>query len=137
MLMGIWSIGGGRMVVLIAGINNIPGQLYDAAKVDGANGWQQFVHVTMPQLSGPIFLLTIVEVITSFQVFTEAYLMTRGGPLDSTMFYNLELYFRAFHDYDMGLASAMAWLLFAGTMAVTALLFATLGRMVYNEADRP
>lgn len=136
-LMGIWSLGGGRMVVLIAGINGIPQQLYEAAKVDGANRWHQFVHVTLPQLSGPLFLLTIVEIITSFQVFTEAYLMTRGGPLNSSLFYNLELYFVAFQDYDMGLASAMAWILFVATMLVTMVLFAISGRFVYYESRKP
>lgn len=136
-LMGLWSIGGGRMVVMIAGINAIPNHLYESAKVDGAGWWSQFRHITIPQLSGALFLLTIVEVITSFQVFTEAYLMTRGGPLNSTLFYNLELYVRAFQDYNMGLASAMAWLLFVGTFVVTVILFKTLGRLVYYEADRP
>ncbi len=136
-LMGIWSLGGGRMVVLIAGINAIPNQLYEAARVDGANRWQQLRHITLPQLSGPLFLLTIVEVITSFQVFTEAYLMTRGGPLNSSLFYNLELYFVAFQDYDMGLASAMAWILFAATMIVTFLLFAASRRLVYYESGKP
>jgi multiple sugar transport system permease protein len=91
----------------------------------------------VPQLSGTIFLLTVVEIITSFQVFTEAYLMTRGGPNESTLFYNLDLYYRAFQDYEMGMASAMAWLLFVGTLAVTILLFKALGRWVYYEAEKP
>lgn len=136
-LMGLWSIGGGRMVVFIAGLNNIPSQLYDSARVDGAGWWRQFIHITLPQISSTLFLLTIVEVTTSFQVFTEAYLMTRGGPLNSTLFYNLELYFKAFQEYDMGVASAMAWLLFVGTLTVTLLMFRTVGRLVYYEAEKP
>ncbi len=136
-LMGIWSIGGGRMIVMIAGLNSIPRHLYESARVDGAGWWSQFWHITIPQMSGTLFLLTIVEVIFSFQVFTEAYLMTRGGPLDSTLFYNLELYFKAFLDYEMGLASAMAWLLFVGTFMVTMILFRVLGRRVYYEMEKP
>lgn len=135
-LMGLWSIGGGRMIVMIAGLNAIPPHLYESAEIDGAGWWSRFRHITIPQLSGTLFLLTLVEVIGSFQVFTEAYLMTRGGPLDSTLFYNLELYFKAFQDYDMGLASAMAWLLFVGTILVTVVLFRILGRRVYYEAER-
>ncbi len=136
-LMGIWSIGGGRMVVFIAGLNAIPRQLYESAAVDGAGWWSQFRHITIPQISSTLFLLTVVEIIGSFQVFTEAYLMTNGGPLDSTLFYNLELYTKAFREYDMGVASSMAWLLFVGTLAVTLFLFRFAGRRVYYEAERP
>jgi multiple sugar transport system permease protein len=135
-LMGLWSIGGGRMIVFIAGLNGVPRHLYESAAVDGAGWWTQFRHITIPQLSGVLFLLTIVEIITSFQVFTEAYLMTSGGPLNSTLFYNLELYYKAFREYEMGLASTMAWLLFIGTMAVTFILFRVVGKRVYYEADR-
>ncbi|MCD6385780.1 sugar ABC transporter permease [Candidatus Sumerlaeota bacterium] len=135
-LMGIWSIGGGRMIVMIAGLNSIPRHLYESARVDGAGWWSQFWHITIPQLSPTLFLLTVVEVIFSFQVFTEAYIMTRGGPLDSTLFYNLELYFKAFLDYRMGEASALAWLLFVGTCIITLLMFWILGRRVYYEAER-
>jgi len=136
-LMGIWSIGGGRMIIFIAGLNAIPRHLYETAQIDGAGWWQQFWNVTFPQLGGTLFLLTVVEVIVSLQIFTEAYLMTRGGPLDSTLFYNLELYFKAFQDYDMGVASAMAWILFIITLAITLVMFKVLGSRVYYEADRP
>jgi multiple sugar transport system permease protein len=136
-LMGLWSIGGGRMIVMIAGLNGIPRHLYESARVDGAGWLSQLWHITIPQMSGTLFFLTVVEIIMSFQVFTESYLMTRGGPLDSTLFYNLELYFKSFLDYDMGVASAMAWLLFLGTFIVTLLLFRFLGRRVYYEMERP
>jgi len=135
-LMGIWSIGGGRMILFIAGLNAIPRHLYESARVDGAGWWPQFLHITLPQLSGVLFLIVIVEIITCFQVFTEAYLMTGGGPLDSTLFYNLQLYFMAFQDYNMGEASAMAWILFVLTMGVTLLLFKGFGRFVYYEGER-
>lgn len=135
-LMGLWSIGGGRMIVMIAGLNAIPRHLYESAEIDGAGLWAQFRHITIPQLSSTLFLLTVVEIIGSFQVFTEAYLMSNGtgAPLDSTLFYNLELYLKAFTEYEMGLASAMAWLLFIGTLLVTLLIFRFLGRRVYYEA---
>ncbi len=136
-LMGIWSIGGGRMIVLIAGLNGIPRHLYESALVDGAGWWSRFRHITLPQISGALFLLTVVEVIVSFQVFTEAYLMTSGGPLDSTLFYNLELYYKAFRDYEMGIASALAWLLFVGTLLVTLFLFWGSRKLVYYEAEKP
>jgi multiple sugar transport system permease protein len=135
--MGLWAIGGGRMIVFIAGLNGISKDLYESALIDGAGWWHRFWAITVPQLSGVLFLLTVVEVIGSFQVFTEAYVMTRGGPLNSTLFYNLELYNKAFLDYQMGLASAMAWLLFIGTMAVTLALFKFLGSRVYYEAAKP
>jgi multiple sugar transport system permease protein len=135
-LMGIWSIGGGRMIILVAGLNSVPVHLYESARVDGAGRWSQFWHITLPQLSGVLFLLTVVEVIGAFQVFVEAYLMTNGGPLDSTLFYNFELFNRAFREYEMGTASAMAWLLFVLTLAVTALLFRYVGRRVYYEGER-
>lgn len=135
-LMGIWSIGGGRMIVLIASLNGIPRHLYESALVDGAGWWSRFWNITVPQISGALFLLTVVEIITSFQVFTEAYLMTSGGPLDSTLFYNLELYYKAFRDYEMGTASALAWLLFVGTLLVTLILFKASKRLVYYESGQ-
>lgn len=135
-LMGLWSIGGGRMIVMIASLNGIPRHLYESALVDGAGWWSRFWNITLPQISGALFLLTVVEIIGSFQVFTEAYLMTGGGPLDSTLFYNLELYFKAFREYDMGMASAMAWLLFAGTLLVTLVLFKASKKYVYYESGQ-
>ena len=136
-LMGLWSIGGGRMIIFIAGLNGVPREMYESALIDGAGWWNRFWAITLPQISGVLFLLTVVEIITSFQVFTEAYIMTRGGPLNSTLFYNLELYNKAFLDYQMGLASAMAWMLFLATMIVTLILFKTVGSRVYYEASKP
>jgi len=135
-LMGLWSIGGGRMIVMIASLNGIPRHLYESALVDGAGWWSRFWNITVPQISGALFLLTVVEIIGSFQVFTEAYLMTGGGSLDSTLFYNLELYFKAFREYDMGMASAMAWMLFAGTLVVTLVLFKASRKYVYYESGQ-
>lgn len=122
-MMGLWSIGGARMIVFIAALQGIPEQLYEALEIDGGGSWAKFRHVTLPMLSPVIFLWTVLEVIFSMQVFTEAYVMTKGGPLNSTLFYNLYLYFKAFDDYEMGYASAMAWILFVITLAITLFQF--------------
>jgi multiple sugar transport system permease protein len=118
-LMSLWSIGGGRMLVFLAALQGIPQHLYEAVDIDGGGWWSKFRNVTLPMLSPVIFLWTILEVIFSLQVFVEAYVMTKGGPLNSTLFYNLYLYNRAFEDFDMGYASALAWLLLVFTLAIT------------------
>jgi multiple sugar transport system permease protein len=132
-LMGMWSVGGARMIVFLAALQGIPSGLYEAVDIDGGGAWTKFRHVTLPMLSPVIFLWTVLEVIFSFQVFTEAYVMTQGGPLDSTLFYNLYLYYKAFDDFEMGYASAMAWILLALTLVVTAMQFALGRRWVYYE----
>src|SRR5690606_1109514 len=126
-LMGLWSVGGARMIVFLAALQGIPDHLYEAVEIDGGGAWAKLRHVTLPMLSPVIFLWTVLEVIFSFQVFTEAYVMTQGGPLNSTLFYNLYLYYKAFDDFEMGYASAMAWLLLVITLVVTAVQF-RLGR---------
>jgi multiple sugar transport system permease protein len=118
-LMSLWSIGGGRMLVFLAALQGIPQHLYEAVDIDGGGWWSKFRNVTVPMLSPLIFLWTILEVIFSLQVFVEAYVMTKGGPLNSTLFYNLYLYNRAFEDFDMGYASALAWLLLVFTLVIT------------------
>ena len=132
--MGLWSIGGARMIVFIAALQGIPVQLYEAVELDGGGAWQKFVSVTFPLLTPVIFLWTVLEIIFSFQVFTEAYVMTKGGPLDSTLFYNLYLYQKAFEDFQMGYASALAWVLLWITLAFTALQFWISRKWVYYAA---
>ncbi|MCK7528624.1 MAG: sugar ABC transporter permease [Ignavibacteriales bacterium] len=110
-LMSVWSIGGGRMLVFLAALQSIPKHLYEAVDLDGGGWWAKFRNVTIPMLSPVIFLWSVLEIIFSLQVFVEAYIMTQGGPLNSTMFYNLYLYNKAFNDFEMGYASALAWLL--------------------------
>jgi multiple sugar transport system permease protein len=122
-LMSLWSIGGGRMLVFLAALQGIPQHLYEAVDIDGGGWWAKLRCVTIPMLSPVLFLWTVLEVITSLQVFVEAYVMTKGGPLNSTMFYNLYLYNRAFEDFDMGYASALAWLLLIITLVVTVIQF--------------
>ena len=124
-LMGLWSIGGARMIVFLAALQGIPDHLYEAVAIDGGGAWAKFRHVTVPMLSPVIFLWTVLEVIFSFQVFTEAYVMTQGGPLNSTLFYTLYLYQEAFSFFRMGYASALAWFLLLLIACFTAFSFLT------------
>jgi len=135
-LMSLWSIGGGRMLVFLAALQGIPKHLYEVVDLDGGGWWQKFFHVTLPLISPVLFLWTVMEVIFSFQVFVEAYVMTKGGPLDSTLFYNLYLYTKAFDDYSMGYASALAWLLLLITLVVTIFQFKVGKRWVYYEGGQ-
>jgi len=131
-LMSLWGIGGG-MVIFLAGLQGIPEQLYEAAEIDGANVLQRFRHITLPMLSPVIFFNLIMGVIGSFQVFTQVYIMTGGGPANSTLFYVLYLFNNGFRFFKMGYASALAWVLFVIIMAVTLVQFKLAGRWVYYE----
>jgi len=130
-LMSLWGIGGGRMILYLAALQGVPKSLYEAADVDGATGWSKFMHITIPMISPVLFLTLIFEVIGSFQVFTEAYVMTGGGPLNSTLFYNLYLYLKAFVDFDMGYACAMAWILCVAMLLLTILQFRLARKWVF------
>jgi multiple sugar transport system permease protein len=117
-LMALWSVGG-MMLIFLAGLKNIPEQLYEAANIDGAGKLRQFTHVTLPMLSPVIFFNVIMATIGSFQVFSAAFVLTQGGPSNSTLFYVYYLFNRAFVYFNMGYASAMAWLLFVIVLALT------------------
>ncbi len=132
-IMSLWSIGGGRMLVFLAALQGIPQHLYEAVEIDGGGWWTKFRNITVPMISPIIFLWSILEVIFSLQVFVEAYIMTHGGPLNSTLFYNLYLYNKAFDDFNMGYASALAWLLLIITLIITAIQFIVSKRWVYYE----
>jgi multiple sugar transport system permease protein len=117
----VWKNFGYNMVILLAGLQSIPEQLYEAARIDGASMWRQFVHVTLPTL-GPI--LTMVNILTIagyFQLFAEPYVMTQGGPLQSTVSVLYFMYEEGFKWWNLGSASAVAFLLFLFIFAVTAL----------------
>ena len=107
------------MIIWLAGLQSIPRQLYEAASIDGAGAFRKFWHVTLPMLSPYVLYNAIVGVIGTMQVFTEAYIMTGGGPLDSTLFYAYYLFRQAFQFFRMGYASALALILFAAVMALT------------------
>jgi multiple sugar transport system permease protein len=122
--MSLWGVGG-SMIIYLAGLKDIPETLYEAAIIDGAGAWQRTRHVTLPMITPVIFFNLVMGVIGSFQYFTQAYIMTQGGPDDSTHFYALYLFNRAWRYLDMGYASAMAWILFVTVMLCTVLIFRT------------
>lgn len=125
---------GGTMVIFLAGFQGIPQRLYESAQIDGAGWWYKFVFVTLPMLSPAIFFNLVIETIRSFQIFTEALIMTEGGPANSTLFYYLYLYLNAFRWFRMGYASAMAWILFMMIFLATLIHFGLASRWVYYEA---
>ncbi|AEE95242.1 carbohydrate ABC transporter permease [Mahella australiensis] len=131
-LMSLWGAGGG-MIIYLAGLKNIPDVYYEAADLDGAGSWTKFVHITLPMLSPTLFFQLIMGVIGSFQVFTQAFIMTNGGPNDATLFYVLYLYQNAFQFWKMGYASALAWVLFAIIMFFTWLNFKLSNYWVFYE----
>ncbi len=133
-IMSLWGVGGG-MIIYLAGLQGIPTTLYDAAKVDGANAWHQLRHVTLPMMTPIIFYNLVMGVIGTFQYFTNAYVMTRGGPVEATLFYNLYLYFNAFSYMKMGYASALAWVLFVIVLLLTLLIFRSSAAWVYYEGS--
>ncbi|MCQ8187776.1 carbohydrate ABC transporter permease [Streptomyces rugosispiralis] len=125
-LLTAWQFGA-PMVIFLAGLQQISPDLYEAAALDGAGRWRQFVSITVPMLSPVVFFNLVLEVINSFQVFTPAFAISGGdgGPADSTMFYTLYLYERGFTASHMGYAAAMAWLLLIAIGAITLILFRT------------
>jgi multiple sugar transport system permease protein len=133
-LMGLWGAGGG-MIIWLAGLKSIPASLYEAAEVDGASPWQQFWSITIPQLTPYIFFNLIMGLIGTFQIFDQAFVMTQGGPVNSTLFYVYHLFNQAFRYGNMGYASAMAWLLFAIVLALTVVQLRLSKRWVHYEAD--
>lgn len=134
-LMSLWGVGGGRMVIFLAGLQGISDTYYEAARLDGASPWQQFRRVTLPLLSPVMFFNLILGVIGSFQVFTSAYVMTGGGPNNSSLFYALYLFRNAFEQFKLGKASAMAWILFVILLALTAIQFWGSKKWVHYEGD--
>ena len=130
-LMALWGVGG-SMVIYLAGLKDIPAHLYEAATLDGAAGWRKLRHVTLPMLTPVIFFNVVMGIIGAFQVFTQAFVITPGGgPQDSTHFYSLYLYNRAWKYLDMGYASAMAWILFLVIAAMTLVVFRSQRRWVH------
>jgi multiple sugar transport system permease protein len=134
-MLSMWGIGP-SMVIFLAGLQGIPEELYEAGKIDGANDGRLFWHITLPQLTPTVFYLLITGMIAAFQYFVPAFVLTKGGPLYSTYFYNLNLYEKAFRWQFMGLASAMAWFLFVIVLALTLLLFRSSDAWVHYEVKR-
>ncbi|MEH1098480.1 carbohydrate ABC transporter permease [Micromonospora sp. CPCC 205561] len=135
-ILAVWQFGA-PMVIFLAGLKQIPQELYDAAAVDGAGRWRTFRSVTLPMLSPIILFNLVLETIHAFQAFTPAFVVSggRGGPGNSTLFYTLYLYERGFSQFRMGYASAMAWLLLLTVAVITALFFGTARRWVFYSGE--
>jgi pectin-derived oligosaccharide transport system permease protein len=135
MLLAIWQFGA-PMVIFLAGLKQVPTELYEAASVDGAGPWRQFRNVTLPMLSPVIFFNLVLETINGFQGFTSAFVLSNGtgGPVDSTLMYTLNLYIKGFVELDMGYASAMAWVFLLAIGLITMVLFRT-GRFWVHYSD--
>lgn len=134
-LMSLWSVGT-MMLIFLAGLQSVPDELQDAALVDGAGSWCRFRHVTLPLLTPTLFFNLVISVIASFQVFTQTYIMTGGGPANATLTYMLYLYRNAFEYFKMGYASALAWILFFILLGLTALIFRSSAFWVHYEGER-
>ena len=134
-MMGLWGVGG-SMIIWLAGLQAIPETFYEAAQIDGANRWRRFTGITLPLLSPTVFFVLTTSIIGTFQIFTQAYVLTSGGPADASLFYALYLYQQAFTYFKMGYAAAMAWVLFVIIMGVTLLQIKLGQRWVYYEAVR-
>lgn len=131
--MSPWGIGG-SIVLYLARLQGIPTELYEAAEIDGANYWRRLRAITLPLMTPVIFFTMLTGVIGSFQVFTQAYVMTNGGPNNASLFYILYLYRNAFRYWRMGYASAQAWIMFLILLVLTVILLRTSSRWVYYEA---
>lgn len=134
-IMSLWGVGGGRMIIFLAGLQGISETYYEAARIDGATTWQQFRNVTLPLLSPVMFFNVILGTIGAFQVFTTAYVMTNGGPNNGSLFYALYLFRNAFEYFKLGKASAMAWLLFLFLLVLTLVQFVGSKRWVHYEGE--
>ncbi|MDZ7300972.1 MAG: sugar ABC transporter permease [candidate division KSB1 bacterium] len=111
-LMSVWKSFGYNMIIFIAGLQNIPEQLYESARLDGANAWQQFKSITLPMLAPTTVFVSIIAMIGNFQLFTEPYVMTQGGPVNSTLSVVLLMYQQGFRWWNLGYSAAIAFVLF-------------------------
>ena len=142
-LMALWGVGG-SMIIFLAALQGVPQELYEAAALDGAGAGRRFFHITLPMISPALFFSVVMSLIGGFQVFTQAFVMTgtaqpgsEGGPNNATLFMVLYLYKKAFQDFRMGYASALAWILFLVILIVTLLQKrASQGWVYYEAGDR-
>lgn len=132
MLISLWGFwGGNTMLIFLAGLQGVPAELYDASAVDGAGRWTQFVHVTLPMISPTIFFTLVLGIIGALKVFSLAYVATQGGPAYATWFFALHIYNQAFNYFQMGYASALAWIFAVILMLFTVLQVRLADRWVY------
>jgi multiple sugar transport system permease protein len=132
-ILSLWTSGGSRMIIFLAGLQTVPRDLLEAAHLDGANAWQRFRNVTLPMISPVLLFNLILTTIGAFQVFTSPYVMTGGGPGNASLFYVLYLYRNAFQYMQMGYASALAWVLFLILLVFTLAQFRIMRDWIYYE----
>jgi multiple sugar transport system permease protein len=134
-LMSLWDIGP-MTIIFLAGLQGVPRHLYEAVEVDGGNAWHRLWHVTVPMISPTILFNLVLSIIRAFQSFTEAYIVTRGGPNNASLLYVLYLYRKAFEQSEMGYAAALAWILFTIIIILSIVIFSSSRLWVYYEGDR-
>lgn len=133
-IMAVWSFGG-AMIIFLAGLQGIPEILYEAAEIDGASPWTRFLNITLPMLSPTIFFNLVMGIIGSFQVFTNVFVMTNGGPGNASLMLVLYIYRNAFQNFKMGYASLLAWVLFCIVLALTIVQFRVSKSWVFYEGE--
>ncbi|MFL2807845.1 MAG: carbohydrate ABC transporter permease [bacterium] len=131
-LMSLWDVGP-LMIIFLAGLQGVPRTLYEAADIDGASKFRKFYHVTLPMITPTLLFNLVITIITTLQTFLQPYVMTEGGPNNESLLYLLYLYRTAFKDYEMGLASAQAWLIFIFIALLSYIVFRTSKYWVYYE----
>lgn len=134
-LMSVWGTSGNTIVIFLAGLQGVPRQLLEAVEIDGGNWWHKLRSVTLPMISPVIFFNLVIGLIFSFQIFTQAYIMTNGGPNNASLFYVFLLYREGFLRNNLGGAAALAWILFLIVSALTVLIFRSARQWVYYEAE--
>lgn len=132
-LLAAWQFGS-PMLIFLAGLKQIPYSYYEAASIDGSGKWHQFTHITLPILTPIIFFNFIMQMVSGFMMFTQAFIITNGGPFDRTLVYALYMFQKAFTYYDMGYASALAWILLIIISSITAIIFKTSSAWVFYES---
>jgi multiple sugar transport system permease protein len=136
-IMGLWaSVGGSRMIIFLAGLQDVPAELLEAAEIDGAGSWAKFVNVTLPLISPTIFFNLVLGIIFALRTFEVAFVATNGGPARATWFISLHIYQSAFVSFDMGYASALSWLFFIILSVLTFLQFRFSGQWVFYQGER-
>ena len=131
-MMSLWGIGA-NVVIFLAALQGVPQTFYEAAEIDGAGSWRRFWYITLPLISPALLFVFIIGIIGTFQTFTQSYILTGGGPANATLFYLLYLYKNAFNWFEMGYASALAWVLFLIIMSCTLILLRSSAQWVYYE----
>ena len=129
-IVSAWKLIGYNMIIFLAGLSNLNNNIFEAAKVDGASEWQIFTKITVPMLSPTIFFVLIITTISSFQIFDLIYVMTQGGPLDSTNVLVYEIYKNAFEYFDVGRASAIAYILFSIILGLSIIQFSIKKKLI-------